>query len=179
VQTKFGVYQLLGHVPVTAVVTAVVVAGLWFLLNRTRFGLRTIALGSSREAAVRAGLRVELHLVALFALVGLAAGIAGVMDFSRFATTNLSGHQTDALSAIAGAVIGGSSLFGGEASILGAVMGALLAVILSTGLVIQGLQPFYQLIAVGLVLLAAVYVRSRTTNAQERGSRRRRSRRSF
>lgn len=174
VQTGFGVYEIFGQVPAPALVTAVAVAALAFLLGRTRFGLRTVALGSSREAAVRAGLRAQSHLIILFGLVGLAAGIAGVMDYSRFATTNLSGHQTDALSAIAGAVIGGASLFGGEASILGAVVGALLAVILGTGLVIQGLQPFYQQIAVGVVLLVAVYIRSRNTSP---GDERRRKRR--
>jgi ribose transport system permease protein len=175
-QTGFGVYELFGSIPAPAVVTLCAVVALYFLLSRTRFGLRTIALGSSREAAVRAGLRVEIDLIVLFALVGLAAGLAAVMDYSRFATTNLSGHQTDALSAIAGAVIGGASLFGGEVSIPGAAVGAVLAVILETGLVIQGLQPFYQQIAVGLVLLVAVYIRSRNTSVGER--RRRRKRRS-
>jgi ribose transport system permease protein len=174
-QTRFGVYDVFGHVPAPVIVAAVVVAGLYFLLTRTRFGLRTIALGSSRDAAVRAGLRVELHLIVLFALVGLAAGLAAVMDYSRFATTNLSGHETDALSAIAGAVIGGASLYGGEVSILGAALGALLAVILETGLVIQGLQPFYQQIAVGLVLLVAVYIRGRNTQGAEGRRRKRRS----
>lgn len=175
VQAKFGVYEVFGHIPAPALVTAVAVAVLYFLMSRTRFGLRTIALGSSREAAVRAGLRVQPHLIVLFGLVGFAAGIAGIMDYSRFATTNLSGHQTDALSAIAGAVIGGGSLYGGEVSIPGAVVGALLAVILETGLVIQGLEPFYQQIAVGLVLLVAVYLRSRNANVGEGRRRKRRS----
>lgn len=159
-QSGFGVRTVYG-VPLPAIVTAFAVAIVWVVLVRTRFGLRTIAIGSSRVAAKRAGLGIDLHLIVLFALVGLFAGIAGVMDLSRFSTTNIAGHQTDALAAIAGAVMGGTALFGGKISIPGAVAGALLAVILQTGLVILGLQPFYQLIAVGVVLILAVYIRSR------------------
>jgi ribose transport system permease protein len=87
------------------------------------------------------------------------AGIAGVYDIARFSTTNISGHQTDALAAIAGAVIGGTNLFGGRVSIPGAVFGSFLAEILNTGLVILGMSSFYQLIAVGVVLIVAVYIR--------------------
>ena len=142
-----------------------------FVCARRAYGMHTLAIGSSRQAAERAGVSIDLHVVSLFVLVGLLAGIAGVFDLSRFATTNLSGHQTDALSAIAGAVIGGTKLFGGRASVIGAVFGATLAVILETGLVIQGLSPFYQLIAVGVVLIVAVYIRgSDETDGKRRGA---------
>jgi ribose transport system permease protein len=160
-QSDFGVKNVVWQVPAPVLVALVIVAILWFVTAKTRFGLRTVAIGSSREAANRAGLKTSLHLLALFVLVGTLAGVAGVIDLSRFSTTNLSGHQTDALSAIAGAVIGGTSLFGGRISIIGAVFGAILASILETGLVIQGLDPFYQLIAVGVVLIVAVYIRGR------------------
>lgn len=131
------------------------------LVGATRFGLHTLALGSSREAATRAGLPVERHLIAVFALAGALAGLAAVIDLARFTTTTVGGHQTDALSAIAGAVIGGTALWGGRVSIGGTVLGCLLPVILGVGLVIQGLQPFYQYIVVGVVLIVAVAVRSR------------------
>ena len=157
-QSAFGVQTFLG-VPLPAIVTLVVVVVLWGTLRLTRYGLRTVSIGSSRQAAERAGIPITWHLVSLFALMGLLAGVAAVYDISRFATTNISGHQTDALSAIAGAVIGGTNLFGGRVSIPGAVFGAVLAVVLETGLVIQGFSPFYQLIVVGLVLIFAVYIR--------------------
>jgi ribose transport system permease protein len=160
-QTDFGVKNVFWQVPAPVLVALVIIAVLWFVMAKTRFGLRTVAIGSSREAATRAGLKTSLHVLILFVLMGALAGVAGVIDLSRFSTTNLSGHQTDALSAIAGAVIGGTSLFGGRVSIVGAVFGAILASILETGLVIQGLDPFYQLIAVGVVLIVAVYIRGR------------------
>lgn len=161
-QRNFGIASLFGVIPdpFAVVLAVVIIAGA--LLRRTRFGLRTLALGSSREAAVRAGVPVRKNLTLLFMLAGSCAGFAGLIDLSRYTTTNLSGHTTDALAAIAGAVIGGTSLFGGRISVWGAALGAMLAVILQDGLVVVGLPSFYQLIAVGVVLIAAVSVRGFT-----------------
>jgi ribose transport system permease protein len=160
-QTGFGTVNFLGVIPDPALLTLVIGVLLWWLLTKTRFGLHTVTIGSSREAAVRAGLRVERHECALFVLVGMIAGLAGFLDLARFATTNISGHTIDALAAISGAVIGGTSLFGGVASIGGAVIGALLAVILQTGLVEVNLEPFWQQVAVGIVLILAVHLDAR------------------
>jgi ribose transport system permease protein len=163
-QSGFGVAKLAGLFPYPALIAVIVAFIAAFVVYRTRFGLHTLALGSSREAAVRSGVRVRPRLIALFVIAGCCAGISGFIDLSRYASTNLSGHQTDALAAIAGAVIGGTSLFGGKISIWGAVFGSLLAVILQDGLVVVGLAAFYQLIAVGLVLIVAVSLREFTTD---------------
>jgi ribose transport system permease protein len=159
-QVEFGARLILG-IPAPALAVAIIMAVLWAVLKFTRFGLHTLALGSSREAAERAGVPVKRHVVAVFILAGLIAGFAGLLDLSRFATTNIAGHTTDALAAVAGAVIGGTSLFGGRASIVGTVFGALLAVILQTGLITIGLTPFYQQIAIGVILVAAVHLDQR------------------
>ena len=90
--------------------------------------------------------------------MGALAGTSALLDISRFATTNISGHQTDALQAIAAAVIGGTSLFGGVASVIGAVVGTFIPAVLATGLVILRIDPFYQLIVIGLIIIAAVYI---------------------
>ena len=161
-QRDFGIANVFGVIPDPFAVVLVIVVAAGFLLRRTRFGLRTLALGSSREAAVRAGLPVRKNLTLLFTLAGSCAGFGGLIDLSRYTTTNLSGHTTDALAAIAGAVIGGTSLFGGKISVWGAALGAMLAVILQQGLVVVGLPSFYKLIAVGVVLIAAVSVRGFT-----------------
>lgn len=173
-QTYFGVYDIGGIIPAPAIVTVVAAIIIWFVLEKTRFGLRSLAIGSSREAAIRAGIKSRRIMIVLFCLGGAAAGLAAVMDYSRFSTTNVGGHTTDALQAVAGVVIGGGAIFGGKVSIPGAVFGALLAVILSTGLVILGLDPFYQQIAVGVVLLLAVYVRARSDKPTEQDEGRRR-----
>lgn len=161
VQTRFGILYLGNIAPLPSLVVVVILVLSWALLTKTRFGMRTLALGSSREAASRAGLPVERELIILFLLAGLLAAFAGIIDLTRFATTDIAGHQTDALAAIAGAVIGGTALQGGQASVGGAVAGAFLAVILQSGLVMVGLSPFYQYIAVGVVLIAAVHLDQR------------------
>lgn len=166
-QTGFGIRNIVG-IPIPAAVTAAVVLLMWAFLTLTRFGMRTVALGSSRVASRRSGIPVERHIVLLFTLVGLLAGLASFVDLSRFATTNVGGHQTDALAAIAGAVIGGTSLYGGRVSIIGAVIGSLLAVILQVGLVTIGLASFYQLIVVGVVLIIAVHLDQRREKPAER-----------
>ncbi|NUU05246.1 ABC transporter permease [Leifsonia sp. C5G2] len=162
VQENFGLLTFYG-LPVPAILVAVIVVLLWFFLTKTRFGVRVLAIGSSRQAADRVGIRSRRYVFGLFVLLGGLAGLAGFVDVSRFATTNLSGHTDTALAAIAGAVIGGASLWGGRASIPGAVLGALLAVVLQNGLVIVGLPVFYQQIAVGAVLIVAVYIDIRSS----------------
>lgn len=160
-QTNFATYRLFDLVPLPVVLSLVLVMLLWFVLAQTRFGVHTLALGSSVDAARRAGINHKLHLLKLFGLMGLLCGVAALLDISRFATTNIGGHQTDNLQAVAAAVIGGTSLFGGMASVQGTLIGTLIPVVLGTGLVIMGLDSFYQLILVGLIVIAAVYIDQR------------------
>jgi ribose transport system permease protein len=159
-QSHFGT-ALAAGIPIPALVVAVIMVILWGVMRFSRFGLRTLAVGSSETSAERAGISPGRQVIAVLTLAGLLAGAASILDLARFLTTNVAGHSLDALSAVAGAVIGGCSLFGGRASVGGAVAGALLAIILQTGLVAVGLSPFYQQIAVGVVLIAAVYVDGR------------------
>jgi len=156
-QLSFGSAKLFDVVPVPLVVAVIIALVLWVVMRLTGFGLRTVAIGSSREAAVRAGVAVDRHLIKLFILMGLLVGVAGLLDVTRFATTNVAGHRTDALAAIAAVVIGGSSLFGGVASVGGTILGTLIPVSLATGLVIMRVESFYQLIAVGVIVILAVY----------------------
>lgn len=160
-QTGFGIEKLFGIVPYPMIVVLIVSAVLWYMLRRTRFGLYTLAIGSSREAAERAGIRSPRHVLVLFVMMGALAGVAAMLDLTRFATTNIGGHQTTALAAIAAVVIGGTSLFGGRATIAGSMVASLIPVILGTGLVILGVPSFYQLIVVGAILIAAVFIDQR------------------
>jgi ribose transport system permease protein len=156
-QTYFGSNKLLGVAPVPLLVAVAISLALWWVMRRTRFGLHTVAIGSSREAAERAGIRVERHLMRLFVMMGGLAGFASLFDLWRFATTNVQGHQTDNLAAIAAVVIGGTSLFGGIASVGGSMIATLIPGIMITGLVIMQISPFYQYSIVGIILILAVY----------------------
>ncbi|WP_185740502.1 ABC transporter permease [Homoserinimonas aerilata] len=155
-QKNFGQADFLGFVPLPTLIAIAAAVALWAMLRFTKFGLVTLAIGSSRSATERAGLKVKRHILALAGLAGGLAGVAGFIDISRYGSTAITGHTSDVLGAITAVVIGGTLLEGGRVSIVGAVWGTLLAVILQTGLVVIGVASFYQLIAVGVVLIIAV-----------------------
>jgi ribose transport system permease protein len=157
-QTTLGSGKLFGRIPWLVVVAAAVVGVLWIVLSQTRFGLRTYAIGSSLEAAKRAGIDVRFHTMTLYGLMGLLAGVVGVMDVARFATASIAAHTQDNLAAIAAVVIGGTSLFGGKGRMGGTVIGAFIPAILRNGFILMDVQPFWQNVAVGAVLIAAVYI---------------------
>jgi ribose transport system permease protein len=128
------------------------------LLACTRFGRYTYAIGSNPEAADRAGINVDRHLIKIYALSGLMAGVAGIMDLGYFSTSTISGHGLDNLTVITAVVIGGASLFGGRGTMLGTFFGVFIPELLATGLIIIGVNQYWQYILTGVVLAAAVYL---------------------
>ncbi|WP_247381123.1 MULTISPECIES: ABC transporter permease [unclassified Bradyrhizobium] len=165
--TELGIGAILG-VPLLAIQAAIVTFLGWFFLRFTRFGLHTYAVGSNIEAARRAGINVERHLIKVYAIQGSLAGLAGLMSLARFNTTTIAGHSSDNLNVIASVVLGGTSVFGGSGSVFGTLVGVLIPAVLQNGFIIIGVQSFWQSIAVGAVLIAAVYV-----DQSRRGLRRR------
>jgi ribose transport system permease protein len=140
------------------IISLVVALVFGVILAQTRFGRYTYAIGSNQEAVRRAGVNVDRHLIKVYALTGTLAGLAGFMSLARFGTTTIGGHSTDNLDAIAGVVIGGTSLFGGVGTILGTVFGVFIPAVLENGFVIVGVEAFWQQVAVGAVLIVAVYL---------------------
>jgi ribose transport system permease protein len=161
-------YENVAGIPLLVVIAVVVAAICGLVLWQTGFGVHTKAIGSNPEGAVRAGLSVRRHLISIYVLSGALAGVAGVMSLAEFSTTTIGGHTSDNLTTIAGAVLGGTSLFGGIATMLGTVVGILVPVTLASGFVIVGVQPFWQTFAVGAVLVGAVYVDQLRRGAQNR-----------
>jgi ribose transport system permease protein len=149
---------------VAAVVT--IVGGL--VLATTRFGRHTYVIGSNAEAARRAGIDVDRHLLKLYALSGLLAGLAGMLSLTRFATTTIAGHSTDALQVITGVVLGGTSLFGGIGSMIGTVVGMFIPTVLQNGFIVTNVEPFWQEVAIGFILIAAVYIDQLKRRSRER-----------
>jgi ribose transport system permease protein len=176
VQTDIGLKELISfdvagqHLRVTPPI--VIAYGLAIVaaiaLNRTRFGRYTYAIGSNAAASRRAGIDVNRHLVKVYSVSGLLAGVAGAMDLMRFGTASVGSHQADNLAAISATVIGGTSLFGGIGTIGGSVVGAFIPTVLRNGLVIARVQPFWQNVAIGAVLILAVYLDQRRRKAEER-----------
>ena len=156
--TTVGSGRLFNQVPYLVIVAFAVALVFGVVLTASRFGRHTYAVGSSAEAARRAGIAVDRHLIKVYALAGTLSGLAGFLSLARFSTTTLGGHDTDNLQAIAAVVIGGTSLFGGIGTMLGTVFGVFIPAVLQNGFVIVGVQPFWQEIAVGAVLIGAVYL---------------------
>ena len=147
-----------GQIPVLVLIAAAVALVAGIVLGGTRFGRYVYAIGSNAEAARRAAIAVDRQVIVIYAIGGLTAGLGGFLALVRFSTTSVSGHSTDALQAITAVILGGTSLFGGVGTIVGTVLGVLIPAVLQNGLVIAGLQPFWQQVAVGAVLIVAVYV---------------------
>ncbi|HEX6522295.1 MAG TPA: ABC transporter permease [Streptosporangiaceae bacterium] len=128
------------------------------ILAYTRFGRYTYAIGSNPEAARRAGINVDLHLIKVYALAGLLSGAAGIMSLAFFGNTTIAGHATDNLTVITAVVLGGASLFGGRGTMLGTVIGLFIPAVLQTGLNIIHVNQYWQYVAIAAVLVAAVYL---------------------
>ena len=158
---SFGVGRAFGIIPWLVLVAGVAAIVMAVVLNQTRFGRHTFAIGASATAAERAGIPVTVHLVRVYMLAGGLAGVASVMSLARFGTTTISGHLEDNLKVITAVVLGGASLLGGIGTVTGTVIGTLIPVVLLNGFVITGIQAFWQQFAIGLVLIVAVYLDSR------------------
>lgn len=149
-----------------AVVTILVGAG---VLRYTRFGRHTYIVGSNDEAARRAGINVNAHLMKLYALSGTLAGLAGMMSLVRFSTTTIGGHNDDALNVITGVILGGTSLYGGAGTILGTVIGIFIPALLQNGFVVKNLQSFWQQVATGFILIIAVHIDQLKRQSRSKG----------
>jgi D-xylose transport system permease protein len=129
------------------------------LINRTRFGRHVLAVGGNAEAARRAGIRVDNVRLVVFTLASMLAAAGGIMAASRlFAVNQSSGAADTTLNAIAAAVIGGTSLFGGRGSAYSALLGGLVIISIQNGMNLLGVASSTRFIVTGLVLLLAATV---------------------
>jgi D-xylose transport system permease protein len=157
--TNRGALVPIRGLPWVVLIVLGVLAAWSFLLGRTRFGRYMYAVGGNPEAARRAGVNLSLIRTTAFALAGFTAGIAGIIFASRLrsVSTTLDGGQL-VLFAVASAVIGGTSLFGGRGKALHAVLGGIVIAAIYNGMGLLGLSAASQFIVTALVLLAAVTV---------------------
>ena len=155
-------------VPNLIVIGLLAVAAGYVLMHKAVFGRHTLAIGSSEEAARRVGLNVERHLLKVYTLGGLASGLGGFLAVAYFSTTSVAGHSTDNLQAITAVALGGTSLFGGAASIIGTLIGVWIPAVLQNGFIIVGVQSYWQMVAVGVVLILAIYTDQLRRRSQNR-----------
>jgi len=154
---NFGQGKGLGiYYPIWLALVVLIVAHVFF--RYARFGRYTSAIGSNDEASRRAGIAVDRHIVKVYTLAGFLAGMAGVLDLAIYTNTTSVSHLTDNLNAISAVVLGGTSLFGGVGTVLLSAVGAFIPTVLTNGLVIKNVQPFWQEVAVGATIIFAVYL---------------------
>ena len=129
-----------------------------YLATNTRFGRYAYAVGGNKEATRLSGINVKANVFKVFILMGVLCAISGLVLTSRVGAGSTSGGVNYELSAIAACVIGGTSLMGGEGTILGALIGSLIMASLENGMSVMNMDIFWQLIIQGLVLILAVFV---------------------
>ncbi|MDX3322861.1 ABC transporter permease [Streptomyces sp. ME03-5684b] len=141
------------------VIAAAVGVVFWFLLERTRFGVKVRALGGNRQAAVGNGLRVLRLDVALYVIAAGTAALAGVIYSAQVGAGQVTaGGTSTTLNAITAVLIGGVSLMGGMGSIQGIAVGAVLLSLIDNALVLTNIPPQYNSIVIGAILVSAVAV---------------------
>jgi ribose/xylose/arabinose/galactoside ABC-type transport system permease subunit len=155
----------IGPFPILFLIMILVALVAWVVLNRTRFGRYVYAIGGSEEHARRAGIAIGRMKVAIYAISGFYAGIAGVGLAARIGSGYTLAGQGFELDSIVAVVLGGTSLAGGRGGVFGTIASVLFLTILSNGLNLAGISPYAQQVVKGLVVVAAVVLYSRTRRA--------------
>ena len=155
---QIGQGRIAEVIPVPTLIVIGVYALCWFVLRYTPFGRFTYAVGSNSEAARLSGVRISRQLVGIYVLCGTFAALAALVESSRLNSFQPASGQGYELLAIGAVVIGGTSLFGGEGSILATLVGALILATIRNGLTILGVSAFWQNVATGAIIVLAVYL---------------------
>jgi ribose/xylose/arabinose/galactoside ABC-type transport system permease subunit len=145
-------------IPVPAIVFVAAAIILHLVLAYTRFGRHTLVVGDNERGARAMGIPVRRLRIKIYMLSGLMAGLAGLLTTARVNAGDPTAGMNFELSAITAAIIGGTNLFGGRATILGTVIGALIMGVLQNGLNLLAIPTFWQQISIGFVLVAAVWI---------------------
>jgi fructose transport system permease protein len=128
----------------------------WFMLNRTAWGRHVQAIGDDPDAAMLSGIQTDRTLISVYALAGLICGFGAWIAIGRVGSISPISFETVNLDSITAVVIGGTSLFGGRASIAGSVLGAIIVGVFNTGLSLAGVDSYWQLFASGCLVIIAV-----------------------
>ena len=145
-----------GNFPIGIVYILVAFLIALFILNKTRLGRYTFAIGSNEEAARLSGVRTDKWKIIVYSICGLFAGLAGIFYAATYTTVIPGTGNGQELNAIAGAVIGGTSMSGGSGTMVGTLIGVFIMATLKTGLASMGLQAHWQTFITGFVVIGAV-----------------------
>ena len=152
-----GQGKILG-IPVLSIVFLLTVAVAFLVYGRTLLGFRMRAVGGSARAALAAGIDAKVIKIAAFAITAFFCAVGGLLNLAFLANvqgTTGTGLELDVIAAV---IIGGTSLKGGEGTILGTLIGVLIMGTLKNGIILMGVSPFWQMLIVGVVIIAAVAI---------------------
>jgi len=158
--SSIGNKTILG-LPVPVVFMAIVFGIAFYILSQTRYGRYVYALGGNEDSARLSGINTDKIKTLVYVISGAAAALSGIIVTSRIGSASPNAGVGFELDAIAAVVVGGTSLSGGEGSVGGTIIGALIIGVLSNGLNLINVSPFYQAIVKGLVILLAVMVKKK------------------
>ncbi|ABA81299.1 ABC transporter permease [Rhodobacter sphaeroides] len=152
--------EVLGF-PVPALI-AILIAVLGFVVMlRTQYGRQVIAVGSNMEAARRVGMPAKRVLASVYVVSGVASAVAGMLIAARLGSGSSNAAQGFELQVIAAVVLGGTSLMGGKASMLGTVLGTMTIAVIGNGLILMHISPFFTQIVTGTIILVAIWMNTR------------------
>jgi len=151
-----GVMNAYQGIPLPVLLVLALATALWVLAAHTPLGRHLYAIGGNREAAFYSGIAIERRVVFVFGLMGLFAAIAGIVLTARVGSATSDAGRMMELDAIAAAVIGGTSLLGGQGTVWGALLGALVMASLDNGMSLMNTEAFWQPILKGAILVIAV-----------------------
>lgn len=146
----------LAGIPIPIWIAVGVAIAAHLVLSRTRFGRNVYFVGSNEQAATLSGIRVRRTKLLIFAISGGLAGLESIIETARLSVGQPAAGNGYELVAIGAVVIGGASLFGGQGSILGTVLGTLLLALIQDGLILLGISAYWQQVFSGVVIVAAV-----------------------
>ena len=147
--------DIFGVIPSSVVLLFVVGIIIWIILKYTRFGNYIYALGSNEEATKLSGVNVDFNKMMAYAICGVGAALAGMVLLARLGTGEPTAGQGYELNAIAAAAVGGTSLMGGKGTMLRTILGTILLSALRVGLIVVGVDSFWQYIATGIIIVIA------------------------
>lgn len=146
----------IGPIPVSVIVALLVALLGWFILTQTRFGKYTVAIGGNEQTTRRAGIAVNRYKIGIYGLGGILTGIASALLLARLSSGDPTFGNGFELDAIAATVMGGTSLEGGEGSISGTIVGALIISIVRNAMNIFNVPSYWQQVVIGGVIVLAV-----------------------
>ena len=149
--------QLIPYIRMSIIYLIVLAIIYQFVLKKRKTGIYIYAIGANEEATKLSGVKTDRYKIIAYMMCGIGAALAGMLTLARLGSGEPTAGQGYEVNAIASAAIGGASLAGGKGSIIGTILGALVLSSLKIGLIVIGMDTFYQYIAIGLIIILAVY----------------------